>query len=286
MEKRSAGVLILCALCAVSVSASAQSGISSQIVNSTKITHIGTTLNHVSVIELPEPVESAVIGSDYVRMEYRGSTVLIEPLKAGVSTDLFVWTAHTRTTYEIQPAGDNSALSYAVREEYPAPPPPPPGPTPQEAERERDKTYGPFILTARAISTPHLNMNKPGIHIKIEQVAEDANSYYVRIFLVNQTAELYRVQNPEVFHLAPTFGEKMALRSVNEQLTDRKFAKVISYDASVLRTHGSTLEPGDLRSGQSAEWVVAIGKTEHRPAMYQFLFPSAGGQRVQTVVVF
>jgi hypothetical protein len=268
------GSLICGAVLILNAGAYAQSAISSQVVNPSEVVRVGTSLNHVSVIDLPEAVENAVIGSEMVRMEFRRSTVLVEPLKAGISTDLFVWTAHSRTAYEILPAGTDSSMSYAISEVYPAPPPPPPGPTPAEAEQERDATFDPFLLTARAIATPHLRTDKPGVHVKLLQVAEDSHSYYVRMSVVNQTGELYRVQNPRVQHIEPIFGAKMALRSVNTQLTERKFARVLSYDASSLRTHGSTLVPADLRPGQSAEFVVAVEKPAHEPAMYLFDFPA------------
>ena len=287
MDKKLVGSLILGAAAVLPAGAIAQSAISAQIVNPSTVVRVGTSLNHVSVIEFPEPVENAVIGSEMVRMEYRGSTVLVEPLKTGVSTDLFVWTAHSRTAYEILPAGTDSAMSYAISEVYPAPPPPPPGPTPAEAERSRDSVFDPFLLTTRQIATPHLHTDKPGVHVKLLQVAEDSQSYYVRLMVVNQTSQLYRVQNPWVEHVEPLFGAKMALRSVNTQLTERNFAQVLSYDAAQLRTHGSTLVPRDLRSGQSVEFVVAIERPAHTPAMYMFNFPSDDGDStIRAVAVF
>jgi hypothetical protein len=287
MDNKVAGSLILSAALILQVGAHAQSGISAQIVNPSAVVPLGTSLNHVSVIELPEPVENAVIGSEMVRMEYRGNTVLVEPLKAGVSTDLFVWTAHSRTAYEILPAGTDNAMSYAISEVYPAPPPPPPGPTPAEAERSRDAVFDPFLLTTRLIATPHLRMDKPGVHVKLLQVAEDSHSYYVRMMVVNHTGQLYRVQNPHVQHIEPTFGAKMALRSINTQLTERNFARVLSYDCSPLRTHGSTLVPEDLRPGQSVEFVLAVEKPAHEPAMYSFDFPSDDSDSsIRAVAVF
>jgi hypothetical protein len=287
MDTKLAGSLLLSAAFFLQAGAHAQSGISAQIVNPSTVVRVGTSLNHVSVIELPEPVDNAVVGSEMVHMEYRGNTVLVEPLKPGISTDLFVWTAHSRTTYEILPAGTDSTMSYAISQVYPAPPPPPPGPTPAEAERSRDSVFDPFLLTTRQIATPHLRTDKPGVHVKLLQVAEDSHSYYVRLMVVNQTGHLYRVQNPHVHHIEPTFGAKMALRSINMQLTERNFARVLLYDSSPLRTHGSTLVPKDLRAGESVEFVLAVERPAHEPAMYSFDFRSDDSDSsIRAVAVF
>src|ERR1700739_1508724 len=165
----------------------AQQPISSEIVNPAKVVKVGTSLNHLSVITLPEPVVNAAIGSDYVRMEYRGNVVLLEPLKAGITTDLFVWTAHSQTAYEVEAAGPQSDLSYSIDEHYPDPPPPPPGPSPSQAEIERDATYDPFMLSFRNLVPLRHSIfaHKEDIKVSLEQVAEDSHSYYIRIRVVN-----------------------------------------------------------------------------------------------------
>ena len=88
---------------------------------------VATALNHVSIIQFPEPILSAAIGSDGIRMEWHDNRMLIQPLKPGIATNLFVWTARTRTSYEILPGGDPALMSYLIDEVFPPPPPPPPG---------------------------------------------------------------------------------------------------------------------------------------------------------------
>jgi hypothetical protein len=78
----------------------------------------------------------------------------------------------------------------------------------------------------------------------------------------------------------------MALRSINEQLTDRKFAEVEAYDASTLPTHGSTLVARDLRAGEAVEWIMALHKPQRSRSMYEFSLPTDGDTAVRSVVVF
>jgi len=274
------------ALLSSSLALMAQSGISTHIINSEVVSKIGTSLNHISVIEMPEPIVGATVGSDLVSMEYRDKTVLIEPLKPGVQTNLFVWTAHSRTTYEVLPAGDPSALSYSIRETYAPPPTPPPGPTPEEAQTERDRLHDTFMMTVRNIKARHYKETARRVHLRVLQVAEDQYAFYVRLRAVNATPHLYRIDTPVVSLLSPLFGERMALRSMNEQLTDRKFAQVEAYDAYQLSTHGSTLVSRDLRSGEAVEWVMALKKPQRSRSMFEFTLPTDDGDQVHAVVVF
>ena len=78
----------------------------------------------------------------------------------------------------------------------------------------------------------------------------------------------------------------MAVRSVNEQLTDKKFSKVLLYDSEATQTHGSSLRSRDMRPGEQAHWAMAISKTGHSPAMYEFALPTDGDHPVRAVVVF
>lgn len=288
MKKRFVLVLALAACSVLPLAAQSQQPITTKIVNPSAVFQIGTALNHISEIHMPGTIIDASIGSAYVRMQYQGNVVLIEPLKAGISTNLFIWTANTRATFEILPASAKSKLTYDFNLIYPPPPPPAPGPTPAQAERDRDATYDPFLLSVQRLSQPHYHFwnQKPLIEVRLLNIAQDTHSYYLRVRVTNMSGTLYRVQNPEVFHVFPTFGVKMALRSIDHQLSDHDWRKVRSYDESALRTHGSTLTPRDLRPYQSAEWVIAFDKPKHSPAMYDFVFPSDRGVSVHAVAVF
>ena len=58
-----------------------------------KITRLGTTQNHLSVIELGEPVTQVAAGSSSFKIEWRENKVFIQPLEPDATTNLFIWTA-------------------------------------------------------------------------------------------------------------------------------------------------------------------------------------------------
>ena len=77
-----------------------------------KITRLGTTQNHLSVIELGEPVTQVAAGSSSFKIEWRENKVFIQPLEPEATTNLFIWTASGRLSYELVPAelGGTDAL--------------------------------------------------------------------------------------------------------------------------------------------------------------------------------
>ena len=84
-------VLLLLALAAVPAQR-----VETQIPDHTKITRVETAMNHLTVIELAEPVTLAAAGSPLFNIERRENKVFIQPLEAGATTNLFVWTASGR----------------------------------------------------------------------------------------------------------------------------------------------------------------------------------------------
>ena len=61
-----------------------------------KVTRLETAMNHLTVIELSEPVTLAAAGSPLFKIERRENKVFIQPLEEGASTNLFVWTGSGR----------------------------------------------------------------------------------------------------------------------------------------------------------------------------------------------
>src|SRR6476619_3883337 len=65
--------------------------IETQYPDRAKVTRIETAMNHLTVIELTEPVTLAAAGSPSYKIERRDNKVFIQPLEEGASTNLFVW---------------------------------------------------------------------------------------------------------------------------------------------------------------------------------------------------
>src|SRR5437867_3681912 len=79
-----------------------------------QIIRVETSLNHLTVIEVPEPVAMVAVGSPSFKVERRDNKVFIKPLEEGQSTNLFIWTTSTRYNYELGPAGDVAGMHFAI----------------------------------------------------------------------------------------------------------------------------------------------------------------------------
>ena len=91
-------------------------GAAAQTTNFSQIQHIETALNHLTVIDFAEPVVTvAVADPDSIQIERHDDMVFLKPLKDGVSTNLFVWTASRQLAYEIDPAGDLAKMNVMIR---------------------------------------------------------------------------------------------------------------------------------------------------------------------------
>ena len=87
--------------------------------NRGSIKRVETAMDHLTVIELAEPVVMAAAGSPSFKIERQGNKVLIQPLEEGASTNLFIWTASNRFSYELVPAASVQTMHFAIDQEQP-----------------------------------------------------------------------------------------------------------------------------------------------------------------------
>ena len=89
-----------------------------QTTSQSQIRHIETSLNHLTVLEFGESVTTlAIADPDSFQVERHDDKVFVKPLREGVSTNLFVWTASRELSYELDPAGQLAQMDVLVRTE-------------------------------------------------------------------------------------------------------------------------------------------------------------------------
>ncbi|HKS72291.1 MAG TPA: hypothetical protein VJQ82_03785, partial [Terriglobales bacterium] len=81
-----------------------------------RIVHLKTALNHLTVIEVAEPVVQVAAGSASFRVEWRENKVFVQPTDPDAATNLFIWTANQRLNYELEPANSVREMDFAVDE--------------------------------------------------------------------------------------------------------------------------------------------------------------------------
>src|ERR1700692_3260041 len=87
-----------------------------QTTSQNQIRHVQTSLNHLTVLEFDEPVSTlAIADPDSFEVERHDDKVFVKPLREGVATNLFVWTASRQLSYELDPAGQLAKMDVLIR---------------------------------------------------------------------------------------------------------------------------------------------------------------------------
>src|SRR5439155_19491453 len=91
--------------------------VETQSANRGKVVRVETAMNHLTVIELSEPVMLAAAGSPSFKIERRENKVFIQPLEEGASTNLFVWTSSRRWNYELVTSAAIDTIHFAIHQQ-------------------------------------------------------------------------------------------------------------------------------------------------------------------------
>ena len=81
-----------------------------------RIVHLQTALNHLTIIEVNEPVAMVAAGSPSFKVEWKENKVFVQPTEPDVATNLFIWTSSERLNYELEPAGAVEKMDFAIDE--------------------------------------------------------------------------------------------------------------------------------------------------------------------------
>lgn len=274
---------LFAALAATSLSACAQT------TNFNQVQHIQTALNHLTVVDLGEPViDLAVAEPDAFEIERHDDKVFIKPLREGVSTNLFIWTTVRQLTYEIDPAGDVAKMNVIVRN---APQPVAHVAAVEDDDRKIQKIAA-LVLTQALMGTEdiaHDNSKAPtsGLMVELNQVFRSKSDLYIRYTMTNQSKVPFRITTPDVYHLEPTQTPISILSLRDHQLSSQSFAAFKSKQGPSVPVAGAESQVRDLQPGQKSIGVICIrGSQTNTPQLYQLRFGSsqAGAITVETVL--
>jgi hypothetical protein len=217
------------------------------------ITRVETALNHLTVIQLSEPVLSIAAGSQTFKVEWRENKVFVEPTEANVSTNLFIWTKSGRLNYELEPAGEVQRMDFAI-DQPPINPPAVKSP-PAAADPPSHKTVDePALLGGKPVWMWAFKAKKNTVQLLIKDLFQQDNHLYIRYAVANLTNRAYEIGIPQVFLLESPRGPKGVIAHRNSQLTDSEAAKVesviqVSLDVIRGETRSAQVKPGEQTVG-------------------------------------
>ena len=231
--------------------------------NRDRVVPIHTALDHLTVIEVGEPVVTVAAGSAAFKVEWRDNKVFIEPTEPGVSTNLFIWTASSRLNYELESAGEVGKMDFAI--DYPRPTPPPPAAKVANSSGSHvgggdppAKSYeiGP-MLGGRPVHSESVRPSGHGVDVFLKDLFEQNGTLFIRYQIRNNSNSVYVPGMPRVFALNGVHSSQSLVGRENSQLSEA--------EAQRLKADGQAPLPvvdGKLRSAQLAPGEETVGVVE------------------------
>ena len=278
--KRLWTILIITALVTATIPVLGQK-IERETNDGSQIVHLKTALNHLTVIELREPVIQVATGSQSFKVEWRENKVFVQPSEPDVSTNLFIWTTSQRLNYELEPAGAVVSMDFAVDQMFVpviTPKPAsvaPPHPSPSEV-----------LLAGKPVKLESAKPTKKPVEVVIRDLYERDGRVLVRYSVRNRGTHAYDVTTPQVYALTGARYPQSLYSLVDSQLGDQEAARLtIKQEAPVPVLEGH-VQSSHLAPGQESVGVVAVrlpASTE--PTVLRFQFADDDRERIAAFLV-
>lgn len=277
--KRLSIILIITELAAAWIPLFAQK-IERESSDRTQIIHLKTALNHLTVIELREPVTQVATGSQSFKVEWRENKVFVQPTEADASTNLFIWTSSERLNYELEPSGDVAGMDFAVdqiplAQPKPASTPQPTQPSPTEV-----------LLAGKPVRLESAKPSRKPVEVMIRDLYETDGRLLVRYAVRNRSGHVYDVSTPQVYELTGVHYCQSLYTLTDAQLGDQEAARVTAKGqtpVSVLEGHVQTehLAPG----GESLGVVALHLPSSTEPTILRFQFANDDKEQIAALLV-
>jgi hypothetical protein len=232
------------------------------------------------VIELREPVIQVATGSQSFKVEWRENKVFVQPTEADASTNLFIWTGSERLNYELEPAGDVSAMDFAVDQvpiiqAKPASLTTPPQPSPSE-----------ILLAGRPVRLESAKASRKPVEVSIRDLYEGDGRVLVRYAIRNRGKHPYNVATPQVYALTGVRYPQSLYPLVGSQLGDREAAHLTATQQNPVPVLEGHLQTEHLGPGQESVGIVAVQvPSSTEPTILRLQFPSDGREQISALLV-
>jgi hypothetical protein len=252
--------------------------------NERDVIRVATALDHLSVLEFGEPVTMAAAGSSAFQIERHDDKVFIKPLKAGASTDLFVWTVSHRFTYELEPAGEVRNMSFAVDSRVYKPQPV--GDKNSSLNEIADMMLTSAFLGAERVDNREIKDVKGRVTVRIQHVFCSKNSLYIHYSVRNLGERPYRVLTPTVQQLLPRHSAVSLPVLRYTQLTGGMVHKLGKTQTLAISIRSAATQKEDTGQGEETQGVVVIRRqVEDEPSVFRLTFGSEGNRQVHATLV-
>lgn len=249
-----------------------------------EVVHVATSLDHLTVLEFGEPVTMAAAGSPVFQIERHEDKVFIKPLKSSAATDLFVWTASRRFTYELEPPGEVKDMNFAV--DNPAPAPKPVKESRAQMDEIADMMLTRAFLGIEPINTTYIRDTKGRVTVRVERVFRSQSTLYIQYSIHNLTDRPYRIVALGVSELTALRPSISIDSLTHTQLNQQALQKLGELKQRSVTVAHAEAQQADLQPGEESQGIVAIREQVRTTTVLQFTFGPEGKRPVNAVLVF
>ncbi len=272
----------------LALTASAQR-IETQYPDRGRVTRIETMMNHLTVIELAEPVTLAAAGSPSFKIERRENRVFIQPLEEEASTNLFVWTNSGRWSYELVPAKSVETMHFAIDQQVAGTTQTEANPIPPLDSTQSQWSAEEMLLFSKPIRNLGVKVSSTQVGIFITDVYRKGDQLFVRYVIDNRTSRPYVNAIPEVFSLDVPHPET--------SLHTMRYSQVGPDAERKIRSRGQTpvpiaecevpSEPLPSREMGSGILILQLPQSlsDSGPHVLQFVFPLAEKKNTSLMLI-
>jgi hypothetical protein len=250
-----------------------------------QVFHVRTALQHLTVLEMAEPVRTVAVGSTAFKVEWRENRVFIQPLEPNVTTNLFVWTASARFNYELGPAGPVEEMHFAI--EQPAPDPPSANHVAAAAPVPDAPGATEVLVDSKPVRTDRVRLRKDRVGVLLTETFQFKDQLFIRFVVRNEGKKPYAPGTPQVVAVISGRFRQSLYGLSNVQLGEKDAARLKTNGQSPLEVVAHEIRSTRLELGQETIGVVGVklpGGYE-TPLVVRLIFPAGPAGPVTAVLV-
>lgn len=251
-----------------------------------RVMHLKTALNHLTVIELNEPVLEVAVASPAFKVEWRENKVFVQPVEPEARTNLFIWTSTQRLSYELDAPGSVPEMDFVI-DHLPLHPQAtavlPSGTQPSPL------TVPDFLLKAQPVRMMTNSQGSKPVEAWISELYENDGQLLVRYTVFNHDTEPYAVNTPQVFQLDGVHSAKSLYTLRNCQLGENQIGKLTIRHRIPVTVVNQELHEDTINPGQQATGIVSLempSRAEPTVLSFQFLAGNASRGQFRRVQKF
>lgn len=218
------------------------------------IARVETARDHLTVLELGEPVTMVAVGNQSAFLvERRGNKVFIKPTEEGAQTNLFIWTGTGRYAYELIPAKAVAEMHFAIDQESPVAVAIIPA---AAGDAPRPALPAEMLTQATPVSVYGERESQGRVEVSIRDLYRKDNRLYLRYALINRSGSPYQTSPPAVWQLTGARAAHSLIGLGGNQLGDR-LSRTLKVDSTaqlivIEADQASRLDAG----GDGMGWLV------------------------------